>query len=197
MMITKWLVASVALVAATTQPILKDFLIETAAVTTASSVLLSAVVYFLLPRAQRFIWKTLEEDTARYDDLRVKSFSRQTAAGKEVVRLLLVDELKELKVLSAKSEEYGERLGRLDLSVLEQGKAIQQLPVIANAMESLADSAKDTARTMREIHAEVTDHGKRLERWDGYFEGQRDERDDNADRRHRKRRKNDPDPDDT
>ncbi len=175
-------------------PDLKEFLLETSAVTVASTVILSAVGWFLTPRIKAFVWATVSGDTTQYDKLRVESFSRQTAAGKEIVRLMLVKELEQLESLRSIVEDHTNEIQFMHETMLQQAEEIKQLPVIALSMQSIAESSRETARTMSKIHNEVIDHGKRLERWEGYFDGQNDT--EARERRHRKRRKDDNEPDD-
>lgn len=174
----------------------KGFLLETSTVTAASTVILSAVGWILTPRIRSFIWATLANDTTQYDKLRVESFGRQIAAGKEVVRTMLSKELAQLEAIHSVVEDHANQIEFVHKTVLRQADEIKQLPIIAQSLQSIANSSKETARAMREIHNEVSDHGKRLERWDGYFDGQRDIAAIDVTRRHRKRRLDDPEPDD-
>lgn len=174
--------------------ILKDFLLETAAVTLASTAILSALAWFLTPRVRSFIWNTISNDTTQYDRLRVESFSRQTAAGKEVVRLMLVKELEQLEGLRSVVEDHTSAIEFVHNTVMKQAEEMQKLPSIAQAIQASAQSVSEIAKTMKEIHGEVIAHGKKLAGWDGYFDGKSDGEE--GQRRRHKRRHNDNDPDD-
>lgn len=136
------------------------------------STLIGVFGYLFLPRFRGFVWQTLENDVVRYDALRVSSFTRQTAAEKEAIRLMLHDKLTEIERLRNLSEANEDRIKYLDAVVIEQGKEIKQLPIIATAIQASAASIVEVARTMKEIHLEVIAHGKKLAGWDGFFEGQ-------------------------
>lgn len=172
----------------------EGFLLETASVTTASTVILAAIGWVLVPRIRSFVWDTLELDPTKYDKLRVESFSRQHAAGKETVHQMLAKELEQLESMRSTVEDHTSTIEFVHSAVLKQAEEMRQLPSIASAIQASAASVSEIAKTMKEIHREVTAHGKKLAGWDGYFEGQRDGEE--GARRIHKRRHNDPDPDD-
>lgn len=145
-----------------------------------AAVVFSAAAWFLLPRCKGFVWDVLKSDPDRYDQMHRDSVARDDEWAEARVRDLLRSELISLEHAARQGDAHEEALKFMRDTILQQGKEIQQLPDIAKAMTAISV-------TMKEIHVEVQEHGKRFERWDGYMEGLGEW--DGRERRNRTRRK--------
>lgn len=139
-----------------------------------------ALAWIFLPRCRDFIWHVLKDDPAAFDELRRASLQRDTDHFNALVREALSSELESLEVAARLADSHDDSIRFVRESIMQQGKELQQLPNIANAMTAIS-------KTMEKIHMEVQEHGKRFERWDGYMEGLQEW--DGRERRTRTRRK--------
>ena len=151
-----------------------SYVITVAAVTTATLTILGALGYLLFPRCKTFIWTVIETDPARYDQVRLASMKRMLTDQNAALREALKPELELLKANSDKLASHEADLQFVKNAVVEQGKEIKQLPLIARAIEQSAEAQKEMSATLKEIHTGMMDHSRRMERWEGYMEGQRD-----------------------
>lgn len=139
-----------------------------------------ALAWIFLPRCRDFIWHVLKDDPSQFDELRRASQARDTEVFASKVREVLSSELESLEIAARLADSHEDSIRFVRESILQQGKELQQLPAIASAMTAIS-------QTMKEIHIEVQEHGKRFERWDGYMEGLQEW--DGRERRTRSRRK--------
>lgn len=128
------------------------------------ALVLGAVAWVFAPRCRDLIWKVLKDDPTRFDELRRASTERDVEWMGTKMRHELKSELESLEVAARLADSHEDSLRFMRESIMQQGKELQQIPDIAKAMTSISV-------TMKEIHTEVQEHGKRFERWDGYMEG--------------------------
>lgn len=139
---------------------MQSYLVTVAASATASTVILGVLAYLLFPRCKEFVWTVVCSDTPRLAASIILALRRAPAEHRELITTLIEPEL----------------------------NAVSRLPEIARAIEATAKAQEKMAITLKEIHDETMEHGKRMERWEGYMEGQWDGK---TERRQRTRRKPD------
>lgn len=145
-----------------------------AASTVILTFLCSLVLYLLQPLCRDWVWKTLGRDKRRLAEL-------------------LKEELALLQRTAETVDEHSGTLAFLKSSIERQGEELRMLPRMVISLEQMGRSFEAMTTTLREIHDEVIEHGKKFERWDGFMEGQAGEWKGGT-RRQNKRRKNDPEP---
>jgi hypothetical protein len=151
------------------------YLIQAAASATATITILGVLGYLLFPRCKELIWRILEADPEKYDRLRQASLKRNPQLVSEVVKGSLSEELLLLKQVNKQTSDNSVSIQAMRKIMADQTATLKELPSISSALRESSRALENVATMVKDVHTEVQDHGRRLERWDGYMDALREQ----------------------
>ena len=153
---------------------MSSYLIQAATSSAATVTILGILGYLLFPRCKEFIWKVIEGDGEKYDRIRAASIKRNPEQVAHTVKEVLGEELTILKAVNKQTSENSTAITGMQKQLRDQGTILRELPTISSALKESSRALENVASMVKDVHTEVQDHGRRLERWDGYMDALRE-----------------------
>jgi hypothetical protein len=80
-----------------------------------------------------------------------------------------------LKQVNKQTSDNSVSIQAMRKIMADQTATLKELPSISSALRESSRALENVATMVKDVHTEVQDHGRRLERWDGYMDALREQ----------------------